>query len=141
MLFHQWTLSPNSKTSDKFTTPIKSIYFHSIKYDGNCLYLWIGDSNCKLENLSCAMQTNYSSNPLSTELIQVNSEQTTGSNPSSDLATKLSKRLNKQVFVSLNVPLESAEFNQFNDLEGSLSAQQLVERRLFEEIKANPDKF
>ena len=136
MLFHEWSLKPKDNNENKHAAP--AIFFHSIKYDNNCLYVWIGDSNCKQENLSCAMQTNYSSSPLATEILQINCAEQVTTNPSSDLATKLAKKLNKQVFVSLNVPFDSVEFDE-ND--NNVSVQQAMERCLFEEIKSHPDMF
>jgi hypothetical protein len=134
MIFHEWSFKPKDK-NDNISRKLL-ISFHSIKYDNNCLYVWIGDSNCKMENLSTSIKTNYSSDPLSTEILQINSPEQVVTNPSSDLAIKLAKKLNKQVFVSLNVPFDAVEFD-----ENDLSIQQMLEKCLFEEIKSRPEMF
>jgi hypothetical protein len=134
MIFHEWSFKPKDK-NDNISRKLL-INFHSIKYDDNCLYVWIGDSNCKMENLSGSIKTNYSSDPLSTEILQINSPEQVVTNPSSDLAIKLAKKLNKQVFVSLNVPFDAVEFD-----ENDLSIQQILEKCLFEEIKSRPEMF
>ena len=72
MLFHEWSLKPKDENQNMSLS--RSIHFHSIRYDNNCLYIWIGDSNCKMGNLSCSLKTNYSNDPLSTEILQVNWE-------------------------------------------------------------------
>ena len=134
MIFHEWSFKPKDK-NDNISRKLL-ISFHSVKYDNNCLYVWIGDSNCKMENLSSSIKTNYSSDPLSTEILQINSPEQVVTNPSSDLAIKLAKKLNKQVFVSLNVPFDAVEFD-----ENDLSIQQMLEKCLFEEIKSRPEMF
>ena len=134
MIFHEWSFKPKDK-NDNISRKLL-ISFHSIKYDNNCLYVWIGDSNCKMENLSTSIKTNYSSDPLSTEILQINSPEQVVTNPSSDLAIKLAKKLNKQVFVSLNVPFDADEFD-----ENDVSIQQMLEKCLFEEIKSRPEMF
>ena len=136
MLFHEWSFKPMDKNQNmSLGNPIN---FHSIRYENNSLYIWIGDSSCKMENLSCSLKTKYSNDPLSTEILQVNCTEQVATNPSTDLAIKLAKKLNKQVFVSLNVPFAAVEFGED---ESSLSIQQMVEKCLFEEIKAKPEMF
>lgn len=134
MIFHEWSFKQKDKNENMTLNPL--INFHSIKYDNNCLYVWIGTSSCKMENLSSSIKTNYSNDPLSTEILQINTPEQVVTNPSSDLAIKLAKKLNKQVFVSLNVPFDPVEYD-----ENDLSTQQLLEKCLFEEIKSRPEMF
>lgn len=128
--FNEWSM----KTDPKVTTPVLSkLYFQTIKYGNNSLYLWIGDTNTKLENISCAMKTPYAEQPVNTQLLFANNESSLMSN---DLAVKLAKRLNKQVFVSVN-----CAFASIYDADSQELFLKTVELALSKEIKTYPNKF
>ena len=126
--FNEWSLKTNSTNS-----VLSSIYFQTIKYLNNSLYIWIGDSKSNLENMSCSMKTAFSEQPVNTFILFGNNE---SSQLSNDLALKLAKRLNKQVFVSVNVA-----FQVLNDADSQDLFMKTVEISLFNEIKQNPFKF
>lgn len=89
------------------------------------IFIYIGQENAEsLEELAMAMKT-PSNEILSSEILSPGSENCR----SQDLSRKLSKKLNKQVYVSCNVPSNI-----------SFVAQE-VENRLALEIKENPDFF
>lgn len=99
------------------------IFYQVIKMKDS-LYIWIGNKNNPLlSNLSLAMQTRYDKIPLATKLLGEELDTT-----SRNIACRLSKRLNKVVYVSFNV--EESNFNV-----------PLIEKRLNEEINKYPDKF
>lgn len=140
--FHNWSLNSGSNASaDKcFTKPIQNVSFHSIKFSSKCTYIWIGDSECKMDNLACAVQTQYSNDPIGIDLLSINSELSTYNQLSKDLSAKLAKKLKKQVIVSFNVSITLLENEViFEDRQDSLL--QLIEKCLFEEIKKNPQNF
>lgn len=174
--FHEWSLSnvlKNNGDGQKESgvvydeKNIPNVSYHSLKCSDKCLYVWIGDNGNRLENLSCSMQTPYEKEPLGVEIIQSNKQEQQNSifgNLSRDLAIKLAKKLNKQVFVSFNVSInllelvppsvepittleESYHLNGSHDLidsPGASPAQSLltlIEKSLFKEIKSHPDKF
>jgi hypothetical protein len=162
MEFHDWSLA-NTESSENARLP--NINYHVLKLSGNCLYIWIGDSEDKMENLSCSMQTLFEKDPLGIEIMMSSKQEQQNSlfgNMSRDLATKLAKKLNKQVFVSFNVdtnlheqltardePIstleESYQMNGSSYVNSHSTSQpsllELIEKSLFHEIKSNPDKF
>ena len=91
--------------------------FQVLKLDGQLL-LWIGSAPARLSELAVAVP--ISDHP-STKIMGQN-------DLSSDMAAKLSKKLNKQVFVSYNLP------------KSDLTEPQVL-LRLMSEIKDNPEKF
>jgi hypothetical protein len=153
MKFHQWTLySSNNKNNNNnnnsqhhHKSSLPNVYFHSISYDSNSLYIWIGDSEAKLDNMACSMQTPYSNQPLSTDILlskENNNEQLECATISSDLANKLSKKFAKQAIVSFNVNsnlLNAANKNNNNEHQSSML--NLITKCLFDEIKLNPSYF
>ena len=89
------------------------------------LLLWIGlESDPSFHELSVAMMTRYEKDPMSTKLLGAPTSTT-----SSSLAARLSKKCNKQVFVSCNFPETDSSF---------LTS---VEERLVEEMKMSPEAF
>ena len=156
VLFHSWSLNDNAQDLVK-GSPLPNVNFHSIKYSDKSLYIWIGDSGCKLENMSCSMKTPYEKEPLGIDLLLATTEeQNDKSDISKDLSIKLAKRLNKQIVVSFNVAAKLLD--QFSlqsqpidfvaqsptkcDLNNNnFTLMQLIEKRLYGEIKANPEKF
>lgn len=88
------------------------------------LYIWIGHNNQPmLQDLSLAMDNKYGKLPVSTRLLGDSIDET-----SKNISTKLCKRLNKAVYVSLNV-----EDNRFNI--------ESVEKRIQKEIVEFPEYF
>ena len=138
LVFHQWTFISENYENEAVSTQSKehNIHFHSIKFGENSVFVWIGDKDAKLDNLSCGMQTNFANEPLAIYLLFGNSDQDSSSLSSNDLARKLSKRLKKQVFVSLNVSP-----NTIDNFEAERSYLNSLEMALFREIKQNPNKF
>ena len=128
--FNEWSLPA---TTTDVSPILAKIRFQTVKYSNNCLYVWIGDSNCKLENISCAMKTSYSEQPLNTNLLLSSDH---SAQISSDLALKLAKKLNKQVFVSVNIAFSAIYDSESQDL-----FIKTIQTALFNEIKQNPDKF
>lgn len=53
--FNEWSLPVSTLTAD-IPSRLSTVRFQTIKYSNNSLYVWIGDSNSKLENISCAMK-------------------------------------------------------------------------------------
>ena len=102
------------------------IHIQTIKYSSNYLYIWLSN-NGKLENLSFAIQTNYEKLPLGINILNKD-----GDNQQfmDNLASKLSFKLNKQVFLALNVDYDPHNNFILN-----------IEKVLFNEIKLNKDKF
>ena len=156
--FHSWSL--NDENSKEKTLP--NIHFHAIKYSDKSVYLWIGDSSSKLENMSCSLKTPYESEPIGIDLVLAsNPEQNDKNDLSKDLSIKLAKRLNKQTIVSFNVaanlldqfsldsqPIDASFLGSaslgvdWKEENSSLvTLMQLIEKRLYKEIKSNPDKF
>ncbi|PSN35860.1 hypothetical protein C0J52_11644 [Blattella germanica] len=88
------------------------------------LFIWIGSpTEPSFEDLSMAINTRYDSLPLGTRLMGANVDMT-----SSNLASRLSKKLNQAVFVSYNFSSDRLYLPT-------------IEKRLQEEIKAHPEKF
>ena len=79
------------------------------------------------------MKTAYSEQPLSTALL-LNSDDS--AQISSDLALKLAKKLNKQVFASVNIA-----FSAIYDTDSQDLFIKTIQTALFNEIKQNPAKF
>lgn len=138
--FFEWTLNFNEiNTIPDFAAPanLGTIFFHTIRYGENAVYIWIGDKSSKLQNLTVAMKTAYSNDPLTSVLISnKNLVEDTSCQTNSDLACKLSKRLKKQVICGLNVG-----FSVVADSDTQSCVLKQIEMALFKEIKTNPHKF
>lgn len=93
----------------------KTIVYQAIKMDGSVL-IYIND-------LEIAMNLRFSSIPSTTSLLGPSAE-----HPGSNVANRLSKKLNKTLFLSLN-------------LEDPKRIILLAEKRLVQEINRFPDKF
>jgi len=88
--------------------------------------IWIGKEDAALNELAYAAVTPYDRGlPSSTELLT-----TTGDRTSPIMASKLTKKLGKPVYVSFNLP---------ESVDGSLLHS--VQVRLLEEIQTEPSKF
>lgn len=99
------------------------ILFHATKLVDS-LYIWIGYRNVpKFADLSLALNNKYDSQPICTRLIGDFIDE-----PSKNIALKLSKKLNKVVYVSLNINV-----NRFSI--------PYVNTRLQEEITKHPTYF
>ena len=62
--FNEWSFQTQT------TQPLLArLHFQTIKYSNSSVYLYIGDSSSKLENMSCSMKTAYSGEPLNTYLL------------------------------------------------------------------------
>lgn len=146
--FHSWSLAKSSDEQRGTTlqsTTMPEINFHTIKYSDKSLYVWIGDSSSKMQNLACSMQSPLERDPIGVEIMQSASLVDGGGdgNLSKDMAVKLSKRLRKQVLVSFNVSpnlleLLLVEGNQSDEVTSLLH---LIEKSLFAEIKSKPELF
>ncbi len=102
----------------------KTVCFQSLKLQDQLL-LWIGlEKEPCFKELSMAMCTPYEKSPTPIRLLGDPSSST-----SSNMASRLSKRCQKPVFVSFNVPESSQEI--FTK----------IEEYLMEEMKLNPTCF
>lgn len=139
--FHSWSLKNKTKT-DLEMKSLPNIIFHCIRYSDKCLYIWVGDSETKMESLSCAVKTPYEKDPTAIDLMLGSDDQNNNSqNLSKELSIKISKKLNKQVFVSFNISNSLLEqtYNQANEPEDNL--RNIIEKRIFVEIKNLPQNF
>jgi hypothetical protein len=158
--FHSWSLDDyknesNDSMQRNRNTSLPNISFHAIKYSDKSLYVWIGDASSKLENVSCSLKTPYEREPLGIDILLASTdEQNDKSDTSKDLSIKLARRLGKQVLVSFNVanslldqfdlqsqPVDHSMLANHVDLNNNMRLMQLIERRLFSEIKSHPEKF
>ncbi|XP_076844161.1 proteasome assembly chaperone 4 isoform X2 [Brachyhypopomus gauderio] len=98
------------------------VHFHVMKLDGG-FFLWVGAS-AVLGNMALSMSSARESLPLCTLVLGDSSETT----PSS-LAQRLTKKTDKQVFVSYNLPTTDSNLTL------------LVENRIKKEMELHPDKF
>ncbi|KAK7872025.1 hypothetical protein R5R35_004537 [Gryllus longicercus] len=99
------------------------VQFQIFKMDGSLL-IWIGSlAEPTFQDLTLAMKTRYDALPLTTKLLGEGVDMV-----SSNLASKLVKKLGKPVYVSFNLPMDKII------LPG-------IEQRLTEEIQLYPDKF
>ncbi|XP_071494020.1 proteasome assembly chaperone 4-like [Diadema antillarum] len=99
------------------------IFFHVTKLMDSFL-LWIGNKPARMSNLAVALNTRCDKVPSAAMLLG----DTANTQPST-LAQKLAKSTGKQVFVSCSLPL----------MDQMLVS--LVEKRIKEELKANPQCF
>ena len=138
--FFEWSANFDEINSlPDFTAPasLGTIYFHTIRFGENSVYVWIGDKSSKLQNLTVAMKTAYSNDPLTSVLLSnKNLVDDSSCQATSDLACKLSKRLKKQVICGLNVG-----FSIVADSDTQSCVLKQIEMALFKEIKTNPQKF
>jgi len=145
--YHEWSFNPSDENNNNKNEPssilnegIHSpiyplIQFHTIQFSSKCVYIWIGENQAKMDNISCSMKTPYQQEPVSIELLAyMNPEDE--DNLSTSLACKLAKKLNKQVFVSFNIPaeLQKASLNETNLI-------LIIEKHLFQQVKKNPQYF
>ncbi|XP_025115096.1 proteasome assembly chaperone 4-like [Pomacea canaliculata] len=98
------------------------VYFHVIKLC-NSFQVFIGIKPV-LSNLAVAMRTKYDKGVPTGSIVYGDTSDTV----SLTIAQKLAKSTGKQVFVSCSIPYDQNLFP-------------LVEKRLSEEIKLQPDKF
>jgi hypothetical protein len=145
--YHEWSFNPSDENNNNKNEPDSIlnenkhypihplIQFHTIQFSNKSVYIWIGDNQAKLDNISCSMKTPYQQEPVSIELLAyMNPEEE--ENFSTSLACKLSKKLNKQVFVSFNIApeLQKTSFNETNLI-------LLIEKHLFQQLKKYPQYF
>ncbi|KAK9884072.1 hypothetical protein WA026_005011 [Henosepilachna vigintioctopunctata] len=101
----------------------KKIIFQVLKMLDSCMIFINDKEDLKFNDLTLALQSRFEQEPLCTRLIGHTAE-----NTSINLSNKLKKKLNKTVYVSLNID------------EDRLLVP-AVEKRLNAEIKSNPDNF
>lgn len=139
--FYSWLLKNQAK-DDLEKQRLPNISFHCIRYADKCLYLWIGDSETKMECLTCAIKTPYEKDPLAIDIMLNNDDQNNiTENLSKDLSVKISKKLNKQVFISFNVSNNLLEQNCNPTNEPEATLKNIIEKRIFLEIKNHPENF
>ncbi|XP_072535535.1 proteasome assembly chaperone 4 [Salminus brasiliensis] len=100
----------------------QAVHFHVMKLTGG-FFLWVGTSPV-LSNLAVSMNSKFDSTPLSTLVLGDSSDTT-----ASSLAQRLTKKTEKQVFVSYNLPMTDSNLTL------------LVEKRIKKEMELHPDKF
>lgn len=108
-----------------FTTSIaeRIVKFEVLKFVDS-IYLWIGDKrNRTFQDLSLALNSKVAEQTIATKIMGTPTDMT-----SSAIANKLSKKLNKPVYVS------------FNLVDDRLTVP-FVYKRINEEIKENPQFF
>lgn len=108
-----------------FSTTIsqRSVKFELFKFKDSS-FLWIGDKRDRsFSDLSFAIASKFSLDPTSTRIMGQPTDLT-----SNNIAMKLSKKLKKPVYVS------------FNLVDDRLTVP-VVNKRISEEIQANPDYF
>jgi hypothetical protein len=99
------------------------VYFQVLKMEKS-LFIWIGSgTDPAFSDLGMALNSSYDRLPLTTRLMGPNTDIT-----SLNLASRLSKKFERAVFVSYNLPSDRLIL-------------QAVEKRLQEEIMANHEKF
>ncbi|KAK9687463.1 Proteasome assembly chaperone 4 [Popillia japonica] len=108
-----------------FSTQIedKTIMYQVLVMKDSLMIFINNKSEMSLKDMSIAMISQHCKDPISSKLFGDFMDES-----SQALATKVSKKLQKPVYVSYNV-----ENDKFTSV--------LVERQLFKEIKDNPDKF
>lgn len=130
--------SPRKQTSSlsiKYTKPNLGVHsfhieindlivsVHVISMD-NSIFMWIGKGlEANFTDLSLAMMSPFQNSPLASKVVGSSLE-----NASVNLSSKLSRKLDKQVFLSCNILLDQ------------LTAP-VVEKRIIDEIKSQPEKF
>lgn len=101
----------------------KKIVYQVIKME-NSLLIYINDlENSQFMDLSLAMNNRYENEAIGTRLIGDFTEEI-----SKNIACRIAKKLQKVVYISYNLGQERF-------------STPLIEKRLYEEIKNNPDKF
>ncbi|XP_053570654.1 proteasome assembly chaperone 4 [Bombina bombina] len=98
------------------------VHFHVMSME-QCFLLWVGLSP-NLSNLAVAMCSRFDPVPLSSLILGDTSDTT-----SCSLAQRLAKKTTKQVFASVNIPTHDSQL------------MLLVEKRIKEEMEADPEKF
>ncbi|XP_066533407.1 proteasome assembly chaperone 4 [Hoplias malabaricus] len=98
------------------------VHFHVMKLSGG-FFLWVGTSPV-LSNLAVSLISKFDSMPLSTLVLGDSSDTTPNS-----LAQRLTKKTEKQVFVSYNLPMTDSRLTL------------LVENRIKKEMELHPEKF
>lgn len=80
---------------------------HLINFNNSC-YIWIGDSNIpSMSSLIVSMPTKFDSMPLSSILISNDGE---SDDINSSIGQRISKKFNRQCFISCNIPLEDQNY-------------------------------
>lgn len=123
------------KLNIEYTTPSFQLHSFGVEIENNqilfqvvkmkdSLYLWVGNKHHPvLQNMALAMNTKYDNFPIATKILGDEME-----TQSKNVACRLSKKLNKPVYVSYN-------------LEETTFTVPVIEKRLSEEIKKFPEKF
>ena len=94
--------------------PEKTLHVKTVSFS-NSVFIWIGESDLKFDNLNIATSTKFSSIPSSVVLLGENS---------GTISQKLTKKLGKQVLISYNVEMDS--LNQgFNE---DLVSKEIISR-------------
>lgn len=107
--------------TDKIGTTLASFGVLKLK---DSLFVWVGSCDePKLMNMCVAMKSSYETLPLTSQILGPHSDDL-----SSSLASQLTKRLNKPVFVSVNLQIDRFLFPE-------------VTKRLKEEINNNSEYF
>lgn len=101
----------------------RKVLFQVVKMVDSCFIFINNQDDLQLVDLSLALQSRFGPESLSTSLIGYSSD-----NTSINFTKRLNKKLKKTLYVSLNV-------------EGDRLLLPAVEKRLYEEIKSNADKF
>ncbi|XP_075232824.1 proteasome assembly chaperone 4 [Lycorma delicatula] len=104
-------------------TETLTVKYQVLKMNNSAL-IWIGSNNSpKFSDLSLAMKSPYDTLPLTSKILGHSSD-----SPSLNLANKLTKKLNKPVYISFNIPCDRILLTD-------------IEKRLLIEIKNNPQVF
>lgn len=86
--------------------PEKSVFVKTLSLS-NSVFIWIGDSDSRFDNLNVASATRFSSIPSSVNLLGENS---------GTISQKLTKRLGKQILLSYNVETDPLNQSIYDDL-------------------------
>ena len=106
-------------------TIMDTVIFYHVTKLGRSLFIWIGGPDGIMNDLSYSATTPYDTGlPSSTKLLG-----NSGETISTALAARLTSKLKKPVYVSINVITR----------DGTVSNE--IEKHLMEEIKLNPSKF
>lgn len=101
----------------------RNIVFQVVKMQESCMVFINDKEDPQLLNLTLSLMSRFEKEPISTNLIGLSAD-----NTSNNIATKLTKKLKKAVYVSYN-------------LEDSRTLTPAVEKRLYDEIRTNPNNF
>ena len=96
---------------ERFSIDLEEKIFecHTFNFN-NCCYIWIGDLNlATMSSLVVAMPTKFDTIPLSSILLSQDSD---SNDINSSIAQRISKKFNRQCFISCNIPLEDQHLIQ-----------------------------